>query len=147
MEFILKHSRILLEIYPKDEARSTLVDFNDNSEFVEIVKIIMDENDDLNGCELNFFVEKINNLSNEYVETLKNHLIDLYGQTVCDEFNNNFVSSHTFKFKEFFSKYNIDDTHTEVVAKIVSINFVLNYIRNHVKNKDNMNIVIFETKK
>jgi hypothetical protein len=143
MEFISNMPRILLKIYQKDETNSTIESENDNFEFVQIVKIIMDENEDLNGCELNYFIEKINILLNEYIETLKIYLTDSHGQNIYDEFYNIYSLSQTFKFKEFFNKYNLDDKHRPIVGKIFSINSVINYIKNYINDKDNSFVVIF----
>ena len=144
MEFILKYPRILLEIYPKGEFGSTLQNVNDNSEFVEIVKTILDENDGLVGCDLNLFLEKINNLSSGYISELKNYIIDLHGQIVWDEFYNYYILSHTFKFKEFFNKYNIDSTYAKILGKIMSVNSVVNYINSNITIKHDKTIGIFD---
>jgi hypothetical protein len=144
MDFIFKYQRILLEIYPSDELGSTSQNLNENSEFVEIVKSIVDENDKLVGCDLNLFLEKITVILNRYVDDLKQHIIDLHGQNVWDEFYNYYILSQSFKYKDFFKKYPVNNTYTEIVGKIVSIESVVAYINSNITNKNNKTVSILE---
>ena len=134
MEYILKTPRIILDIYPKNEQASTLINPNDNSEFVEIVKSIVDKNPELVNCELTLFLERIEIVLQKYLEELKSELLvylsdNLVGKSAWDEFNEYHNLSLIHKFKEFANKYNLETKQTDLIGKIFSIGSVKDYIK------------------
>lgn len=147
MEF-LKIDYTTLEIYPKGENPSNTTDINDNSHWISIAKIILQENPQLLSEDLNFFIDGIKKIFVYHVDTIKKELEKNHDNTIIDdifeEFNNCFVDDDIIaKIINFMNKYNLSEVHSNSFAVMFNIITITDFITNKIENPDSMNVCTF----
>ena len=159
MEF-LKISYMVLEIYLKGENSSTIEEINENSQWIQISKSIIDENPEILDGSLNDFDKKLKKLFIEYSEFIKTHLKNQFNETclsefdetclnkfeIClNEFNNCFVNDNIIiKINDFILKYNYVNEKSDYFGRLYNIITITDYISNHITDVDNMVLIKFK---
>lgn len=139
MDF-LKIDYAIFEIYFKEEKSSNENEdmLNENSKFVSVAKIILEENPKLSNEDLNIFMMEIKKIFNNKSEIIKNTLKENNALKEFDEcFNNDEIIT---KICEFISKYNINDDNSKIFALLLNISTIIDYITIYVKNPELYNI-------
>jgi hypothetical protein len=139
----LKIDYIILEIYPKGEKSSNDddVDINDNSQFVNVAKIILEENLDILKGDLNEFIKVIKKLFNDKAEIIKNNLKENNNDNALQEFDKCFLDDNIIvKIDELITKYNIDDKNSKLLSVLLNITTIIDYIIVNVREPEKYNI-------
>ena len=142
MEFF-KIEYTILEIYPKGEKSSNDddTDINDNSQFVNVAKIILDENPDALKGDLNEFIEVIKKTFNDKSEIIKNNFKKNNNDSSLQEFEKCFLNNNTIvKIHELITKHNIDDKNSKLLGLLLNITTIIDYIIVNVKEPEKYNI-------
>jgi hypothetical protein len=149
MEF-LKIKYATLEIYPKGENPSNEEDINDNSKFINIAEIILEENPDILSEDLNLFVDTIKKIFNDKAEIIKNILkssVDVGeydSENITKEFEECFIDDNNLtKINSLIEKYNLSKEDGEIFGVLFNILTITDYVISHVKNPESMNIIKF----
>lgn len=136
MEY-LDVNKKFLEIYDKDTKPTDNTYLNENSELVEIVESVLNENPELLSKDLDYFVEQINLLEDVY----KKKLEDLGTEkNIIVDFNEliNLIKSKKFhEISSFVKKNELDEELIEYVRKIFSICSIKIYIEENIDNISN----------
>ncbi len=144
MEF-LKIKYIILEIYPKGETSSGVEedeDINDNSQFVNMAEIILEENPDILSEDLSMFVDKIKKIFNQKSEIIKNILRMSYDEISSKDFDECFIDDNCLnKINSFIKKYNINEENAKIFGVLFNILTITDYIIANVSSIESMNIV------
>jgi hypothetical protein len=141
MEF-LKIKYIILEIYPKGEQSSGDEDINDNSQFVNMAEIILEENPDILSEDLSMFVDTIKKIFNNKSEIIKNILKISYDENALKEFDECFIDDNCLnKINSFIVKYNINQENAKIFGVLFNILTITDYIITNVSSIESMNIV------
>jgi hypothetical protein len=141
MEF-LQIKYVNLEIYLKEENPSGEEDINDNSHWLSIAEIILEENPDILSEDLNIFVNKIKNIFNKKLEIIKNILKISYDESSIKEFNECFNDDNSLtKINLFIKKYNIDKENAEIFGVLFNILTIIDYIILHINEPKLYNVV------
>jgi hypothetical protein len=122
-------NRTILEILPKECQTTSLLNHNEKSHFVEIIKLILIQNNDLMDISLDLFITKLNLLMrDDYLVKINNVIKEKYEINVLEEFNKIFDEKKFYLLKDFFNKYPIDKNSLCYVDMIFSISSIINYI-------------------
>jgi hypothetical protein len=146
MEF-LKIDYTTLEIYPKGEKslfdHDNSDDNDNNSQFVNVAQIILDENPDALNSDLNGFIEVIKKIFKGKAEIFKNYLKENNNDDVLQEFDLYFTDNNNIvKIQEFITKYNIDEIKSKLLAVLFNITTIIDYVRVYVKELEKYNVNI-----
>lgn len=141
MEFLLiKH--VTLEIYPKGENPSGEEDINDNSQFVNVAEIILEENPDILSEDLNMFIDRIKKIFNYKAEQIKNYLKSNYDENSLKEFDECFIDDNIItKIHTLITKYNINEENSKIMAILLNIVTIIDFVIQHVEKLETMNVV------
>lgn len=143
MEF-LKIKYATLEMYPKGEKSSNEEDINDNSQFINVAEIILEENPDILSEDLNMFVDMIKKIFNDKSEQFKNSLKELNDEIALKEFDECFIDDNCLiKIDSFIKKYNTSKEEQEIFGVLFNIITIADYIIEHIEKPENMNIIRF----
>lgn len=141
MEF-LKLKYATLEIYSNDENPSNDEYINDNSQFISIAEIILEENPDILSENLNMFVDSIKKIFNDKTEQIRNILKISHDEIVIKELDECFVDNNLLvKIDTFIKKYNINTDNAKVFGVLFNILTITDYIIGNVDKPENMNII------
>lgn len=148
MEF-LNIDHTTLEIYPKGENPSNIDDINENSHWISIAKIILQENPQLLSEDLNFFIDEVKKIFTSHVDTIKKELEKNYDNNydnnvinhIFEELNNCFIDNDIItKIYNFIHKYNLSEFHSKSFAIIFNIITITDFITNQIENPNSMNV-------
>lgn len=146
MDF-LKISYETLEIYKKDERPTSFEEdyINNNSEFLTIAKIILEENPDiLSVGDLNTFIDKIKKTFSEYSEIIKKNPKINNDSNALKEFDECFSDDNTInKLNNFVTKYEFDEDNLKLLAVLFNLITIIDYIILKIKEPELYNVAKF----
>ena len=143
MEF-LNIEYTILEIYPKEENPSNDEDINDNSQWINVSKKLIEEGENILSGDLNEFIEKIKQIFIRYTGIIKTNLSSKYDEDISKEFDNCFIDTEILtKIKEFISKYDKDNEYNDHFGVLFNIITITDYIIEHIPFPEKMAIQKF----
>lgn len=143
MDF-LKINYAILEIYPKGENPSNEEDINDNSKWINIAEIILEENSDILSEDLSMLIDKIKIIFNDKAQIIKNYLKLNYDECALKEFDDCFIDDKTIaKIHSLINNYNISKEQQEIFGVLFNILTIIDFVIENVEKPETMNIIRF----
>lgn len=143
MEFLVTNKKFL-EIYNKDTNPTNTTDFNENSELVEIVESILNDNQELLSKDLDYFIEQIDLLKEEYKNKLNTLGLEKNIQADLNELFNLIDSKKFYDISGYVKKNEFDEELTEYVRRLFSVSSIQIYIKGNIEETSNKLISEFD---
>ena len=143
MEFLVTNKKFL-EIYNKDTNPTNTTDFNENSELVEIVESILNDNQELLSKDLDYFIEQIELLKDEYKNKLNTLGLEKNIQADLNELFNLIDSKKFYDISGYVKKNEFDEELIEYVRRLFSVSSIQIYIKENIEETSNKLISKFD---